>query len=114
MRTALLLLPLSLASCMNPGMDGKDTVPGVDDSGGPDDTGDGATPEACGYTPMSDLDAAPDVVEVDLTASALEWDPGTGVPLTSGMAFNGSVPGPVLEANLGDTVKVHFTNDLDI
>ncbi len=114
MRTALVLLPLSLAACMNGGMDGKDSLLGSDDSGKPDDTGAANAPEACGFTAMPDLDAAPDVVEVNLTASALEWDPGTGVPLTGGMAFNGSVPGPVLEANLGDTVKVHFTNDLDI
>lgn len=80
----------------------------------PGDTSmDPAAPETCGYTPMPDLDPTDGVVEVDLVASAFAWDPGTGVPLDDGLAFNGSVPGPVLEATLGDTVKVHFTNDLD-
>ena len=111
MRSTLLVLPFSLAACTKPVTGGTDTAPG---SGGSDDTGAPTSPEACGYTPMPDLDAAPEVVEVNLTASALEWDPGTGVSLATGMAFNGSVPGPVLEATLGDTVKVHFTNDLDI
>ncbi len=72
---------------------------------------DPATPAACGYTAMADLDPAADAVEVNLTAADLAWDPGTGTPLTGGMAFNGSVPGPVLEAKLGDRVTVHFTND---
>ncbi len=83
-----------------------------------DDTGtapvDPTAPVTCGYTAMPDLDPAAGAVEVDLTASALAWDPGTGTPLTGGLAFNGSVPGPVLEATLGDRVTVHFTNDTDI
>ena len=84
--------------------------------GGGDDSGTTplAEPEACGYTAMTDLDPAEGAVEVDLRASSFAWDPGTGVPLTEGLAFNESVPGPVLEATLGDTVLVHFTNDTDI
>lgn len=77
----------------------------------PDDSGGTAAPEVCGATPMPDLDPAEDAVEVEVTAADLAWDPGTGVPLTAGMAFNGSVPGPVLEARLGDRVTVHFTNN---
>jgi FtsP/CotA-like multicopper oxidase with cupredoxin domain len=75
--------------------------------------GDAAEPETCGYAAATDLDPSPGVVEVDLTASALAWDPGTGVALTGGLAYDGTVPGPLIEANAGDTVKVHFTNDTD-
>lgn len=111
MRNLLLFLPLSLIACTKAHTE-KESSPQITDS--TPDTGNSMTPEVCGYTPMPDLDPAPNVVEVNLRASAMEWDPGTGVSLTGGMAFNDSVPGQVLEANLGDTVKVHFTNDLTI
>lgn len=62
--------------------------------------------------PDTDPDSAR--VEVDLRASDYPWDPGTGVPLMTGMAFNERVPGPILEAKLGDTVTVHFRNDTGI
>lgn len=85
------------------------------ETGEPEDTdwphGD---PETCGYEAAPDLDPDPTVVEVDLTASAFAWDPGTGIPLTDGVAFNGTVPGPLLEANRGDTLRVNFTNDTDV
>lgn len=105
------LLSLSLftlTACV--GADGLDKDTGAERSGS--DTGSPVAPEACGYTPMSDLDPTGDVVEVEVTASHFAWDPGTGVPLVGGMAFNEAVPGPVIEAWLGDTVRVHFTNDL--
>ncbi len=122
--SALLLLAAgslaagSLAACSgdsDKGGDGADPK----DSAAPDtaDTGDTGTPtapEACGYTAMPDEDPAEGVVELTLSASQFAWDPGTGVPLDGGMAFNESVPGPVLEARLGDRVKVHFTNDTDM
>ncbi len=119
MRTALWLwlslslsLLLSAAAC-DAGLDTRDPVGDVGGDSG-DDTGANALPEACGYTPMTDLDPADGGVEVDLRASAFAWDPGTGVPIAAGLAFNESVPGPVLEANLGDRVRVHFTNDTTI
>jgi FtsP/CotA-like multicopper oxidase with cupredoxin domain len=33
--------------------------------------------------------------------------------LDEGVAYDGQVPGPLIEANAGDTVVAHFTNDLD-
>ncbi|MSP54653.1 MAG: multicopper oxidase family protein [Myxococcales bacterium] len=78
------------------------------------DTGDALLPlEECGYTPATDLDPAAGIVEVNLAAAAFEWDPGTGVALTEGVAYDDSVPGPLIEANAGDTVVVHFTNNLN-
>ena len=105
---ALLLL---LSACVDPTGKG-DTSP--DTNTDTEDTGAPAAVETCSYTAMTDLDAAADVVELTLSAAPLAWDPGTGVALEDGMAFNGSVPGPVLEARLGDRVKVHFTNDTDM
>ena len=102
---------LLLTACAGP-TDPDKTGPGSDS--GAVDTADSDTAlpaETCGYTAMADLDPAAGSVEVALTASALAWDPGTGVPLDGGMAFNGSVPGPVLEAAVGDRVTVHFLND---
>ena len=101
------LLLLLSAACTS-GPEKLDDSAAVQDSAGP------PVPETCGYQPMPDLDPAEDVVEVDLVASNFAWDPGTGVPLEMGMAFNELVPGPTLEAKLGDTVKVHYSNNTDM
>ena len=109
MRATLPMLLITACTTPTPDKtdpDGNDSAP-VDTA----DSGAGLRAETCGYTAMADLDPAEGSVEVDLTASALAWDPGTGVPLDGGMAFNGSVPGPVLEAAVGDRVTVHFLND---
>ncbi|MFZ5475906.1 MAG: multicopper oxidase family protein [Myxococcota bacterium] len=104
-----LAIPLLLAAC-----GGGPTDAGKPD---PDDTEDGGTvapPEACGYTAAPDLDDAQGVVEVDLRASAFAWDPGTGIPLEDGLAFEGQVPGPLIEATRGDRLVVNFTNDTEV
>lgn len=107
MRVRSLLLPSAalLAACSGAPHDSMDSPPLSDDTAQP-------APEVCGYTPAPDLDPSPGTVEIELRASALAWDPGTGVPLTEGMAYEGSVPGPLIEANVGDTVIAHFHNDL--
>jgi bilirubin oxidase len=53
----------------------------------------------------------PHTVEVELRASVVRLPllPGT---VTDAYAYNGSVPGPTLEAYEGDRVIVHFRNDL--
>lgn len=86
----------------------------TDSADGGEDTAATDTPDACGYTAAEDLDPADGVVEVDLVASATAWDPGTGVALEDGLAFNGQVSGPVLEATRGDTLRVNFTNDTEL
>jgi FtsP/CotA-like multicopper oxidase with cupredoxin domain len=70
--------------------------------------------DTCGYTPVEDLNPAEDQVELNLKASDFAWDPGTGVLLEGGMAFNEQVPGPLIEAKLGDTVTVHFSNEMQM
>jgi FtsP/CotA-like multicopper oxidase with cupredoxin domain len=59
-----------------------------------------------------DTNADPTVVELDLVAAPMRWSLGDGRAI-DGLAYNGSVPGPVIEAHVGDTLVVHFRNDLD-
>jgi FtsP/CotA-like multicopper oxidase with cupredoxin domain len=61
---------------------------------------------------FEDLDPDPHVVEVNLEARMGEWEIAPGQSVHA-MTYNGSVPGPLLEARVGDTVIVHFTNHLD-
>jgi FtsP/CotA-like multicopper oxidase with cupredoxin domain len=53
----------------------------------------------------------PNVVAVELDAQEIAWEfaPGRSIP---GFAYNGEVPGPTIEANVGDTIEVRLTNSL--
>ena len=51
------------------------------------------------------------VVRVDLEAVEMEWEFVPGRP-TRAWGFNGQVPGPTIEARVGDVVEVRFTNRL--
>ena len=53
----------------------------------------------------------PEVI-VELEAYAAEWEVAPGRTL-QGWTYNGQVPGPTIEANVGDTVVVRLTNRLD-
>jgi FtsP/CotA-like multicopper oxidase with cupredoxin domain len=58
-----------------------------------------------------DLDPDPNVLEVELEARVeeLEVVPGTRTPVWT---YNGSLPGPMIRAKLGDKIIVHFKNSL--
>ncbi len=58
-----------------------------------------------------DLDPDPHVVEVSLTATESIWDFGLGSS-TDVWTYNGVIPGPTIEAEVGDTLVVHLCNDL--
>ena len=58
-----------------------------------------------------DINPSPTKVEIVLTATEQTYDFGTGNQ-TVLWTYNGSVPGPTIEANVGDTLIVHFTNEL--
>lgn len=60
---------------------------------------------------LQNLSTVPHVVEVELTAAParLALLPGT---MTHAFAYNGHVPGPTLEVREGDSVIVHFHNEL--
>lgn len=58
-----------------------------------------------------DLDPDPSIVEIDLEAKVapVELRPGT---TTMAWTYNGSVPGPLIRARVGDRLVVHFKNSL--
>jgi manganese oxidase len=53
-----------------------------------------------------------DVKVFELTADYIDWETKQGVT-KSGMAFNGQIPGPILEAELGDTIRIVLHNEMD-
>ncbi|MFT4702704.1 MAG: FtsP/CotA-like multicopper oxidase with cupredoxin domain [Bradymonadia bacterium] len=71
-----------------------------------------APPRVMGVPTLVDLNDDPHVVEVELRAENSRIDIGLAEPLQM-MTYNRSFPGPLLEANVGDTVIVHFFNGLD-
>jgi FtsP/CotA-like multicopper oxidase with cupredoxin domain len=60
---------------------------------------------------IEDINSDPAIVEVNLSAAPLivEFSPGVSSEV---WAYNGSLPGPLIEANQGDRIIVHFTNNL--
>jgi FtsP/CotA-like multicopper oxidase with cupredoxin domain len=64
-----------------------------------------------GLTQFQDIDPSPAKIEVNLEAkpTEVEYLPGTKAQV---WAYNGTIPGPLLEGNVGDEVTVHFKNSL--
>ncbi len=62
---------------------------------------------------LSDLSDDPHVIEVELVArrTSLELVPAGPTPL---YGFDGHVPGPLIEAEVGDRLIVHFRNELPV
>ena len=58
-----------------------------------------------------DINPDPDIVEINLTAAETTWQYIPGVDTTV-YAYNGTVPGPTIGTKKGDTLIVHFQNDL--
>jgi FtsP/CotA-like multicopper oxidase with cupredoxin domain len=48
----------------------------------------------------------------ELTADEIEWETKPGV-VKQGMAYNGQIPGPRIDVDLGDKVRIELTNELD-
>ena len=48
----------------------------------------------------------------ELTADEIKWEIEPGV-FKQGMAYNGQIPGPTINTDLGDKVKIVLTNELD-
>jgi len=69
-------------------------------------------PEVVAPAQLVDENPDPRVVEVSLTAASTRQSLGGDADLEL-MAYNGSVPGPLLQARVGDEIIVHFQNDLD-
>lgn len=62
---------------------------------------------------LANTSPSPGVVEVSLRASPVDIELAPGVRTTF-WAYNGSVPGPLIEANEGDRIRVSFTNGLAV
>lgn len=62
-------------------------------------------------TLAEDRDPSPNVVEIALEAkiAQVELAPGRRVPMWT---YNGTLPGPRIEARVGDTVRIRFKNSL--
>lgn len=63
-------------------------------------------------TELPDLDPAPDVVRVRLEAKTSTVDIGLDVPARGVWTYDGTLPGPLIRANVGDRVIIEFTNSL--
>jgi FtsP/CotA-like multicopper oxidase with cupredoxin domain len=58
-----------------------------------------------------DANADPDVLEFNLEASVTELEIVPG-KMTPAWTYNGTLPGPLIRAKVGDRLIVHFTNNL--
>ncbi len=61
---------------------------------------------------LTNLSKTPGIVELRLTAAPARLALRPGGPPVPAYAYNGSVPGPTLEAREGDSVIIHFHNEL--
>src|SRR5256714_7273781 len=52
------------------------------------------------------------VVSVDLEAREVDWAFAPGAPVRA-WGYNGQIPGPTLEARVGDVLEIRFTNRLE-
>jgi FtsP/CotA-like multicopper oxidase with cupredoxin domain len=69
-------------------------------------------PEIQGLTIWEDTDPADDVVEYTLNVEKEDMEPVDGQS-TRMWTYSKLSPGPLLQANVGDLVRVHVTNQLD-
>jgi len=69
-------------------------------------------PVVLGGAPAEDLDPALEVAEYALRVGQTEVELIEGLSTTM-WTYNGTSPGPLLQARVGDLVRVHVTNDLD-
>ncbi len=67
--------------------------------------------KVAGHSLLKNISSEPGIVEVELTASPerISLKPGSE---SNVFAYNGTIPGPMLEAFEGDSIIVHFKNNL--
>jgi FtsP/CotA-like multicopper oxidase with cupredoxin domain len=74
-------------------------------------SGTAAPPRPFAPADAVDLDSHPDRIKVKLVAREDYVDFGTGIP-TKVWTYNGGIPGPTIRGKVGDTLIVHFYNEL--
>jgi manganese oxidase len=72
-----------------------------------------AETEGRGNQPLEPVIDADGMKVFELTATHVEWETEPGKVL-SGMAYNGQIPGPQLNVDLGDDVRVVLHNELEV
>src|SRR5512139_1223298 len=98
-RTAFVLGALAAVSAC----DGEETAPPAPPP---------ITNEAVELPRAADENADPSVFELTLEARPADKQFGTG-PSTPVWSYNGTVPGPLIEAKVGDKLVIHFKSSLD-
>jgi FtsP/CotA-like multicopper oxidase with cupredoxin domain len=59
----------------------------------------------------ADINPDPQIVEINLEASVTRVMYGPNKPMDA-WTYNGGIPGPLIRANVGDRLVVHFRNNL--
>lgn len=67
--------------------------------------------EAFGLQLLEDINPDPHIVEINLEAREDYVEMVPGIP-SKVYTYNGSVPGPLIRGTVGDTLIIHFTNNL--
>jgi len=67
--------------------------------------------DAFGLQVAEDINPAPNIVEINLEAKVSYVELTPGIP-SEVYTYNGTIPGPLIKAKVGDTLIVHFTNNL--
>ncbi len=68
--------------------------------------------EGTGNQPIEAEVAADGTKVFKLTADEIRWETKPGV-VKDAMAYNGQIPGPRIEVDLGDKIRIELTNELD-
>jgi len=102
-----LINPLKFVTCLLAGTLAFALHPGQASNTGA--TGDMKHPYTWSHNRLQDINPDPHIVEVNLIAAETEVELKPGVSTTV-WAYNGTVPGPQIEANVGQTLIINFTN----
>lgn len=97
LRLALPFVAVACTACIEP------EAPPVDDS----------LPVVSGLTPIEDEDPAVGAVRYTLTARVSDVKLVADAAPIQAWTYNGTVPGPLLQARVGDDVTIVFKNELD-
>ncbi|MCA9663976.1 MAG: multicopper oxidase family protein [Myxococcales bacterium] len=117
MRRTMILVPLALTFLLVTACSSDPAAPAADagtaDSAPSPDSSAPAfeLPALWGAPVLADSDDAPDVVSVKLVAEKTKWTLD-GVEYDM-LGYNGKLPGPILQAKVGDEIVVELTNKLD-